>query len=291
MVRLTNLIFLIIGSLLLLSALAVHAYVPQGPQVLELLVGKIGQARSLLVHQHLLLPESKTGGAAVEVKEVLRYLFPKSFRSDIQEKEMQRIHVVSGEQSLTVVNGRIEAQAPGRIDSYKDVLLNRSRLDLHKALAKLGINVGVCSLGRFEEKIGFVIGAKYPDEGVSQLWVDQETLLPMRLLLIAAARSAEGQSEPDRLDIHYGDWRKFGKIFYPMQITFSHNGIHLREIRADDVQVNPVLNEDMMDIHRLTALYPPAQEPQKVPAETETEDDIQKTINDFKQKFEESEPR
>jgi hypothetical protein len=290
-IRIRYLFCLMVCGLLALAALPADGHVLQGPHVLDLMVTKIGQARSLLVHQRLMLPESEPGLPAAEVKEVLRYRFPKAFRSDLEAREMQRIHVVSGERSLTVVNGRIEAQPPGRVDIYKDVLLYRSRLDLHKALARLGINVSACSLGRYEGQIGFVIGAQYPDEGVSQLWVDKESLVPMRLLMVTPAESPDGRGELNRLDIVYSDWRKFGKILYPMRVSFYRNGTLLRELQVDNVQVNPVVDEDVMDVQRLAALYQRTENQPEAPVETEAEDDIQKTINDFKKKFEETEPR
>ena len=194
----------------------VHGYVLQGLHILDLMVEQLGEAPSLYVSQELIfyrrvsqvdidsnepvteyqaqdnteidLPadqtiqveENITVEETLKLEETLRFIFSNAFRSDAKSLDSERIYVVSGDTSLTVVDGNIVPAAANRFDLYKDILLFRTREGLAERLLELGVDVSVSSLGRFEGEIKFVIGAEYPDESVSQIWFDRETFLPTR---------------------------------------------------------------------------------------------------------------
>jgi len=91
----------------------------------------------------------------------------------------------------------------------------------------------------------------------------------------------------DRLEFRFALWRKFDRLYYPQRVTIYSNGLLRREVRVDDVVVNPKLDKAMMDLDRQAALYPkpkPAWNEDSNP--DENTDDIQKTIDNFKKKFE-----
>ncbi|MBU4415387.1 MAG: hypothetical protein KJ976_09835, partial [Proteobacteria bacterium] len=147
----------------------VNAYVIPGPHLLELMIEKLGRVKSLLISQKLSLYDVSPEKNIVELRETLKYNFPEEFRSDIQSENAKRIYVFSSGIALTIIDNKIVSNTETRFDCYKDVMLYRSRILLQNRLSILGVDVSVSSLGRFKDKIAYVIGAEYPDEAVSQL--------------------------------------------------------------------------------------------------------------------------
>lgn len=269
------------------SGTPVKAYVLPGPYVLELMTRKLGTARKLLVYQKLILYNSVPGDG-VELGETLRYIFPEKFRSDIVSDNIQRILVISKDTALTVIDGKVLAERESWTDHYKDIILYRSRLLLQKRLSSLGVDVSVVSLGRFQGKIAYVIGAQYPDESVPQVWIEKETFRPIRWLITGKNDPlyASTGSYKDCLEVRYYDWQQAEKIWYPMSIEFYQNDILIRRIKVDQLTTNPSFSEDLFDIRLLRSLYssvsPLVQEQQK----SESLDEVQKAIEEFKKIYE-----
>ena len=259
-----------------------NAYVIPGPHLLELMIEKLGRGKSLLISQKLSLYDVGPEKNIIELRETLKYNFPEEFRSDIQSENAKRIYVLSLGETLTVIDNKIVSDTETKFDCYKDVFLYRSRILLQNRLSSLGVDVSVSSLGRFQDKIAYVIGAEYPDESVPQIWLDKNTFQPVRWIIMGK----ENISNRDILEICYGDWKRINKTWYPMHIEFYHNDILVREIYADKIKVNPSFSEELFDIEHLKSVYL-----NPIPLEQHEEDleglsDIQKTIKEFKKLYE-----
>lgn len=263
-------------ALISLSGSAI-AYVLPGPFVLELMINHFGKAKRLLVHQTLKIYRQRLQNSPAELNETLRYIFPDKFRSDILSKDTHRIHVVSSDGTLTIIDGKAGVGRRSRFDYYKDILLYHSPIMLQKRLTFLGVDVSVASLGRFQDKIAYVLGAEYPDESVPQVWVEKETFMPLRWIV-----TGKTKNEKDHLEIRYGKWSKKGNLWYPGYIGFYQNDLLLREIDVNQIQVNPRFSENLFDIKHLRSIHS---------AETvfgpgkgdEVEDnEIKKTIEEFR---------
>jgi hypothetical protein len=263
---------------------SVEAYVLEGPHVLALMTRKKSPPQTLLVEQQVIIEDPALSDQPIELEETLRYSFPDTFRADTQHELTHRILVVARSQALIVVDDQIVSNQQGRFDHYKDVLLYRSRQLLHQALIAQHVDVGQTSLGRWDDHIVVVIGAQYPDESVSQLWVDKELFLPLRWIIVA--EDASEDQEADRLEFIYRDWRKINKVWYPMQIETTLNQKRIRMVRVKTVKKDAVLDAELFNISNLMTLYEPA-EPEETQPQTETElDEVERTIEDFRKKFE-----
>lgn len=258
------------------------AYVLPGPQILELMTAKSRPAKRLLVSQKLLVHEDPAQLAPVELNETLKYAFPDSFRSDIASENTQRIHVASKGSAVTVIDGRISPQPETLFDRYKDIILYHSRVLLNEQLTLLGVDVTITSVGRFEGKIAYVLGAQYPDESSSQIWFDRKTFRPFRWLLVAGT----DLSIKEVLDVRYANWREVRGVWYPMQIEFYQDQRLVREIQVTHLEVNPSFSRRIFDIEHLRSIYQPM--PEIVPEKKEAEGipEIQQTIEDFKRMYE-----
>ncbi len=255
-----------------------RAYVLQGPHVIDLMVQKLGPAERLFVSQSLTVYDYMHPDGQMELTETLRYVFPEMFRSDAVSQNIQRIHVVNAGRAVTIVDEKVNAEIEGRFDLYKDLLLYHSRALLTERLHMMGIETAEASLGRFENRIGFVIGAAYPDETRSQLWIDKETFLPFRLLVFQPM-AAPGSG---KLEIHYQNWWQQDKNWYPMKVQVFLDDMLARSIQVHHIEVNPELDELIFDIDQIKTAYTPV-----VTSDGDPEmDEVQKTIEDFKNIFE-----
>ena len=265
-----------------------NAYVLQGPHILELMIGKLGTAGRLSVSQKLILYDNNPQSTGFELTETLRYIFPEQFRSDILSDNAQRIHVISKGAALIVIDGKVVAENESWTDHYKDIILYRSRILLQKRLASLGVDVSVSSLGRFQGKIAYVIGAQYPDKSVPQVWIDKDTFRPMRWLITGKddLLSASTESCKDFLEVRYHNWQQAEKIWYPMLIEFYQNDILIRQINVDQITANPSFPEDLFDIKQLQSIYSPASPLASDQQKPEGLIEVHKAIEEFKKIYE-----
>ena len=274
-----------VGLVCLLWVTVARAYILPGPFVLELMAKNLTGAQSLRVEQQVVIDDPAVADSPVALSEELSFLFPNRFRSEILHQNSRRIHVVASEESLTIVDNHIVPGGQGRFDRYKDLLLYRSRKMIHKALLSHGVDVGIVSLGRMGDHLVFVIGAQYPDESVSQLWVDKESLLPLRWINVFPGSRTAGQG--DRLDFIYKNWQKFDGAWYPMQIASLLNQKQIRTMNATKVEANVVISGELMNIPHLISIYATPENPQQGDEQqTDVVDEIEQTIDDFKKKFE-----
>jgi hypothetical protein len=259
-------------------------YVLKGPHIIDLMIRKLAGAKTLQVDQLVMVEDPALAGQPVEIQETLRYIFPNHFRSDMQLENTHRTFVFSLGRSLTVVDGAVTPDRGGRFNRYKDLFLYNSRHLLHKILSTHGVDVGVTSLGRLEDRVVFVIGAHYPDDSVSQLWVDKERFVPLRWINVISSGALE--SEPERFDFVYRNWQNVDDIWYPMQIDTFHNQTPIRQIRVTKVQADAVISGELMNISHLETLYRQEERPPSgdVPQATDI-DEVQRTLEEFKKKF------
>ena len=266
----------------ILTAPPSHAYVLHGYHLLDLMRREMGTARSLEVVQKLTIQESVLPTEATAVQETLSYRFPVAFRSEFASAAGDHIQVYSNGRALTVVDRRIVSDTESELDHYKDIFLFNTRELLINRLSQLGVAVDVSSVGRFQGRIAYVLGAQYPDETVPQLWLDKETFRPMRWLLKPA--SAGNLSEA--VEVRYGDWRKVSSIWYPERIEFYLGDRLLRRMQVQRTRVNPEFSKRLFDVAYLKSIYPYAAAPPPTQGESGGKNDIQRTIDRFRKLFE-----
>ncbi len=158
-------------------------------------------------------------------------------------------------------------------------------LTLIQKLLHLGVNTSVASIGRFEDKPVYILGAQYPDESVSQIWLNKETFRPFRWII--STERSEGRI--DSLEVRYSKWRKIRKIWYPMHIEFYQDDHLIRTIDVNEIKVDPGISAGLFDINHLKSIYPedkkdtPVQTTQRQPSELT---EVQKMIEEFKKIYE-----
>lgn len=266
---------------------SIGAHVLEGAHVLDLITRKLAGAQTLLVNQQVVIDDPTVSSQPIELKETLSYIFPDRFRSDIQYENSHRIRVFAGGETLTVVDGIISENQEGRFDRYKDLLLYNSRSLLHRMLSTHGVDVGITSLGRMDKRVVVIIGAQYPNETVSQVWVDKERWLPLRWINIFPSEGSERGT--DRLEFVYRNWQNVDGVWYPMLVETFHNQQPVRQIRVSKVQTNAVIEGESLNISHLMTLYKKKEvvTPQAEDGtSTDDIDEVERAIEDFDKKFE-----
>ncbi len=271
-----------IGGLWVGSA---SGYILQGPHLLALMAESLSGAKTLRVEQQVTIEDPAIASEPVILNETLSFIFPGQFRSEIVHENTRRIQVVSDGQTLTVVDNKIVRNPEGRFDRYRDLLLYNSPNLLHKTLSIQGVDVGISSLGRLGDKVVYVIGAHYPDESVSQVWVDREKFVPLRWVTVRAG--GDPTQNVDRWEFIYAGWQKVDGLFYPFRIETFHNGRRIRRIRVTKVDANATIDPSSVNIAHLQTVYQMQEAPMPSDGQSSSEiDEVQRTIEAFKKKFE-----
>lgn len=248
------------------------------------MIENLGTARSLVVHQKVLIYDDAASEVRAEASETLTYRFSRAFRSESVSPQLNRIHVETLDAALTVVDEKVSAQGETLLDRYIDPLLFNSRVLLQKRLSDSGINPMVSSLGRFDGETVYVLGAHYPDMSLPQLWLDKETFRPIRLLF----PNRSGQGGSPGVEFRYLQWQKNRKLWYPMQIQCHQNDRLIREMIVEEMIMNPLISDDVFDIDGLKAQYERADILKNEMPSEEAPSDIQRTLEDFKKRHEDN---
>ena len=259
------------------SGTLANAFVLLGPHILELMRKELGTAQRLFVSQKLILYQDYLEEEAIVLDEKLRYIFPDTFRSDIFSENAERIHVFSKGRSVTVIDGKITSDRETELDHYKDIILYNSRELLEDRLPKFGLDVYTSSLGRFQGRLAYIVGAQYPDETVPQLWIDKNTFKPFRWIMFGGT----SENREDLLEFRFFEWRQVDKIWYPMRIEFYQSENLVRMIQVDEIKVNPRFPDKLFDIKYLRSTYPRATS--IIPEKRESNElkEVQKALEDF----------
>lgn len=242
---------------------------------------EMGKVDTLAVSQRVTLSEGRDSAPGAGVRQMLSYRYPRSFRLESHSESFHRTLLAVESDTLAIVGNQRVSDPQDLSDRYVDILFYRSRDLLQERLRLAGVDPAVSSLGRFEGKPCYILGAQYPDLTVSQIWLDKETFLPFRWLV---PDSSSGK--PSRvIEFRYLDWQRKGRVWYPMQIRIVEGKTATREIVVEGIQINAPMDASLFDIGYFKRKYPSVSTTHTKPGSTESRDEIQKTIEDFKRRY------
>jgi hypothetical protein len=272
-------LFHLLFHIVILSPGTAGAYILKVPHILDLAIKKMGAPTTFSVTQNLTLHDNPDNPEVFQ--ETINYKLPESFRSDIITEDMSKIYLFSHNNAITIVNKNISSTVEDLNQYYKDPLLFQNPELLKDRLVFLGIDVAISSLGRFKNQFFYVIGAVYPDKTRPQLWIEKESFLPTRFLIL-------DQTDPNRkkiIEFRYLNWTKTENSYYPMRIETDVDDKLLRTIDALSVKLNSDYDDNFFNISHLQTAYP-----QKAPGsyeqnQTDELKDVQQSIEDLKRRF------
>jgi len=264
---------------MLVIAISANAYVMPGKQMIEEMANHLGATQTLsTVHSFLMYNLEYNDGQPLELKETVIYRFPDAMHSEILMNDKQKLHVVSPRGVVTIIDNIVSEEPHTTFDLYKYLLLERDKVMITRRLSVSGINVKISSYGKFEEKAVYVIGAKYPDLSVPQLWLEINTFRPCRWIITPGGFAQS-------LEIVYRNWKEITKdVWYPEKIEYIQDANVLVEIKLKSLKINPEVTNDLFDVTYFRQMYP-AKTTYDSPYESDM-DEVKKTIRDFQKTFE-----
>jgi outer membrane lipoprotein-sorting protein len=275
-------IFVLSGLVLLTLAAAGRAYILPAEQILEFMIKHLGPLATLQISQKTVIYDPSVEEGAREFDATLYYQYPDRFRYEVTTPEGQEIRVVGPDGAVAVQKGKIVSQRETRLDHFKDPLLCRNAELLHWKLSQGEVDLSVVSLGRYRNKISYVIGARYPDESLPQIWIEKDTFRPIRYILTRG-----DLVDSDSEEVEYADYTSLGKNkWYPARILFYKNSRLTKMYVLEDFKVNPELSDKLFDMAHLRSLYQPMTVKEPAPSSPSQLDDVEKTIQDFSKTFE-----
>jgi len=274
--------YLLCASILLSLNGSALAYILPAEQILTFMIKALGPARSFEILQRATEYDSAFEGGVHELNGVLYYRHPDRFRSEVSAPGGEQIRVVSPEGAISVADGKIISETEAPLDHFKDLLFYRDTEALLKRLSEFHIDLDIVSLGRFKDKIAYVIGAKYPDESVPQVWIEKDTFRPIRYVV-----RGRGPNNMDVEEVEYADYTPLDKKrWYPGRILFFRNGQLARVYVLSTFRLNPDLPDAWFDVAYLKTLYEPIASSGPSPSPPSALDEVKKTITDFSKAFE-----
>ncbi|MDY6988209.1 MAG: hypothetical protein SWQ30_09130 [Thermodesulfobacteriota bacterium] len=267
---------------MLIQAAAASAYVLPAEQILALMIDKFGTADTLVVSQKTILYDPALRRGVRELDETLYYRYPDRFRSEVRTPGLQRIQVVDQDDTVIIIDGKIVGETETLFDHFKDLLLYRKTGLLVDRLSELGVNLQVVSLGRFNGKVVYMIGAKYPDDSVPQVWIDKNTFRPIGLIL------GTGYREGPLRRVEYQDYHTEPDQGggYPKRILFFENGSLVRLQVLDTVQVNVHVPDRLLDVAYLKSRSQPVAPTPPALLPASELDEVKEGMESFKSIFE-----
>ncbi len=239
---------MIIGSVFF--AATTSAYVLPGPYLVQKMKQRIGSFSRLEIVADMQIYDDH-GQIKATAGVTDRYWRSGRFRSELRANDLWRIHVSSNNNAVIVLNGHILSEVESWMDKYKDLFLYGTSSRLLALLQDTGIDTGTTSIGRMGEKLVYIIGAVYPDMSRPQLWLDKETFLPARWILVPS-----GTEDADPVgEIRYLLWQRKAGVFFPGRIAFLSNGKIKREMIVTVMKFPPVFPAAIFDVSEIRHAY------------------------------------
>lgn len=256
------------------------AYVLTGPHLLYRMLANLNLPDRLMMDQRIFLYRNGSLGEAMELTERAFYQSPGCFRSEIDLEGGTRIYLSASGKAISIVDDRIVSVTESAVELYR-IVLSGDREWLEQRLTALGVDISLTSLGLFNGRIGYVVGAKYPDEYASQLWLDKETFRPFRLVI-------QSPDEGAAIEFRYLDWKNARKAWYPREIEVYEDGELTRVVDVGAVRTGVTFDEALCDVDAAKSRYPmvAADDEQADTGQDNDLNQVKQSIEDFKSMYE-----
>lgn len=233
---------------------ASHAYVPAAGHLLQAAAAQRQAPETAVVRQTRILPPQEGDSRGREYQETVYFRFPGVFRAELETGQGRRIYLEkNGDYRIADIRGVFQPH-PEPMDLALRLLANTEADRMGRVLADAGVDLSVISLGLFNGRLGFVLGAKFPDELAPQVWFDKETLLPFRWLLV----ERDDKGLPRRIEIRYFRWQKIGGLLYPQTLQSDRHERRTADVRVNHIETGVHISDERFSFQKLLEEHLPA---------------------------------
>jgi len=187
-----------------------------------------GRPRGLDVAERVWLSASPTGVALL--------------RRETDQEGGQTVEIRAEGKNLTRAPGQPEKSQKAGVDALADMVAFAPPADgaiaadrLIAAFKGLGVNTEVVSYARFDARVAYLIGSKPWETDKPQVWIEKDSLLPMRV--VTFQKGSDGAMT--KVDLRYLGWGSpVGGLWYPQAIEVWRNDKLVRRSVTQNVERN-----------------------------------------------------
>jgi outer membrane lipoprotein-sorting protein len=159
------------------------------------------------------------------------------YRIERHTPKGDQVEVSDGKRHVIVTDGKAAAIEPDPKPLERLLLAGSSKDALEAAMDAYGIHREVEGLGRLDDRICWIIGAKEGDTTNPALWIDKDRNVPLQL------------SDPkNKRRLRFEGWGEGpGGSVMPTRVTWYRGSDLEQELKIDDVKLNPKLTPDLFN--------------------------------------------
>lgn len=165
-----------------------------------------------------------------------------SARRESELPDGTRIEVRVDDKQLVKQPGQADKSGKAAADLLFDFVNAAPPIDPDRAVERvlrdmkaLGVSPEVVSFARFDGRISYLIGSKPWEKDKPQLWLDKDTLLVTRVVMV---QKGEGGA-PQRTDVRYLGWGSpIGGVWFPASIEVWVDDKLVRRTLVENVERN-----------------------------------------------------
>ncbi len=171
---------------------------------------------------------------------------PERMRRVRQDEETTTVEIVREGKGARGPEGAVR-RFRGKVDLLPTLLMPRGedldamQVRMTKAVAALGIDTSATSLGRYQDRVCYIIGARAWETEVSQLWLDKETFLPLRLILVDGKKRKQETRWLEFGSSVTGDW-------FPRVIEVLEGGKRVERAEVTKIELNKKVPETLFEL-------------------------------------------
>lgn len=207
----------------------------------DAIISSMIKRRAQLVFKTLALHGHYRTADAPE-RDVYEVLNHKARRREIKSGDSTVVELVRGSSKWVYRSGEPQPKAEKiALPELLDVLIvSGSESETEKMLRAWDIDTKEVSLGRFEKRIAYVIGAKPWESNKPQLWVDKELMAPLRII----GRDAKGRLiELRTLGFESAQTNEW----YPQRVERLEDGKLVESLSFQKVELDPEIDANLLE--------------------------------------------
>lgn len=201
-------------SVCIFGWIVMSGFIPQGNQIVDRMLVSLGGCSALKIIQEITNPDRSTATVTDSI----------TFQQDGTANRSR-----NGGQAIPLFSD----DSMNRMELGAMLPWCRNRVSFSQWALRMGLQLEKSALWRFEGKPVWILGASKADDPVTQLWVDVDSFLPVRLIV-----SSDGSQQPNG-EIRFSDWKMIQGIHYPYAIQISRQGFVLQDIRVQQIDAQP----------------------------------------------------
>jgi hypothetical protein len=207
------------------------------------------KVRTLDINAEVQPTDNARVSARVGVPERFTFMSPHSMRHETHHDEGLALEVRTQKKTRLVRPDGSTKILTTRPNFFSDFFTlggtleqEQARERLYKAMVHMKVDPEVVSLARFDGRVAWLIGSKPWEEGKSQLWLDKETLMPLRLVEV----KKDGKSRTEMRLLGYGSAE--AGSWFPKVIEVHKDGALIRRSIVRTADKNGSLKKGLFDL-------------------------------------------